>query len=67
MIIDQIREMLYYLRKEKAWQAAYDPQAPKQGDLAPDFTLFDVDGTQRVTLSDFRGVKPVALVFGSFT
>ena len=37
------------------------------GDLAPDFTLSDISGMQSVTLSDFRGEKPVALVFGSFT
>ena len=42
-------------------------KAPKAGDLAPDFTLSDVTGTESVTLSDFRGQKPVALVFGSFT
>jgi len=41
--------------------------APQIGDLAPDFTLFDTTGTQSVTLSDFRGDRPVALVFGSFT
>jgi peroxiredoxin len=42
-------------------------KAPRAGDIAPDFTLFDISGKDSVTLSDFRGVKPVALVFGSFT
>mgnify|MGYP000279939399 FL=1 len=32
------------------------------GDLAPDFTLTNQHG-EEVTLSDFRGVKPVVLVF----
>ena len=41
--------------------------APKVGDLAPDFTLSDISGSESITLSDFRGKKPVALVFGSFT
>ena len=41
--------------------------APKVGYLAPDFTLSDISGSESITLSDFRGKKPVALVFGSFT
>jgi hypothetical protein len=48
-------------------QKMLDAQAPKAGDLAPDFTLFDISGTEPITLSDFRGKKPVALVFGSYT
>ncbi len=48
-------------------QKKLDAKAPKAGDLAPDFTLYDIDGKDAVTLSDFRGEKPVALVFGSFT
>ena len=37
----------------------------KEGDAAPDFTLKTLDGTQTITLSDFQGKSPVALVFGS--
>ncbi|MBV8551775.1 MAG: redoxin domain-containing protein [Acidobacteriaceae bacterium] len=37
------------------------------GDPAPDFTLPLLDHSQQVTLSSFRGVKPVVLVFGSYT
>jgi peroxiredoxin len=37
------------------------------GDDAPDFTLKSPDGGQTVTLSDYRGKRPVALVFGSYT
>ena len=58
---------IHYIKKEKAWQRKYEANAPKSGDLAPDFELLDVDGEHRVRLSDFRGRKPVALVFGSFT
>jgi hypothetical protein len=55
-------------RKEAtAWQGEYDLQAPKVGDPAPDFELRDVQGINPVQLSDFRGQKPVALIFGSFT
>ena len=53
--------------EEVAWQAEGDPEAPKVGDLAPDFELQDPSGEVRVRLSDFRGKRPVALVFGSYT
>lgn len=50
-----------------AWLENHDPSAPKRGELAPDFELADVQGLNAVRLSDFRGQRPVALVFGSFT
>jgi hypothetical protein len=53
--------------KELAWQLEGDPKSPKVGDLAPDFELQDPEGNVRVRLSDFRGKRPVALVFGSYT
>lgn len=37
------------------------------GDPAPDFELLTHDKSTTVRLSDFRGVKPVVLVFGSYT
>ena len=37
------------------------------GDPAFDFTLPLFDGSGDVTLSDFAGERPVALVFGSYT
>lgn len=40
---------------------------PKAGDPAPDFALPTYDRKRTVRLSDYRGSKPVALVFGSFT
>ena len=58
---------MHYIKKEKAWQKKHDANAPKVGDLAPDFELADVNGENLVRLSDFRDRKPVALVFGSFT
>lgn len=39
----------------------------KEGDLAPDFTLYDLTGRNPVRLSQFRGKSPVVLVFGSYT
>ncbi|MEM1246699.1 MAG: hypothetical protein AAGK22_10010 [Acidobacteriota bacterium] len=52
---------------EGRWQRENDVRSPKVGDLAPDFALQDASGTQTVKLSSFRGERPVALVFGSYT
>ena len=41
--------------------------APRVGQMAPDFELSSVDGSQSVRLSSFRGQRPVALVFASLT
>lgn len=41
--------------------------APKVGALAPDFTLKTVDGKKKERLSSYKGKKPVALIFGSYT
>jgi peroxiredoxin len=56
-----------YRKEFQAWQKKYDALAPKPGDVAPDFELRDVNGENPIRLSDFRGQKPVVLVFGSFT
>ena len=42
-------------------------EGPAIGDRAPDFRLKTHDGKQEMTLGQFRGKKPVVLVFGSFT
>lgn len=39
----------------------------QEGDSAPDFELKSLDGKGTVRLSSFRGKKPVALIFGSYT
>jgi hypothetical protein len=58
----------YWRDKEVAgWQTEHNPNVPKIGDMAPDFQLSDQTGEKTVRLSDFRGKKPVVLVFGSFT
>ncbi len=54
-------------RKLMKDQIKLDQTAPKVGDLAPDFTLHDISGEESVTLSNFRGDKPVVLLFGSYT
>ena len=50
-----------------SWQQYYDPLAPKEGAVAPDFELRDVNGENPVRLSSFKDNKPVALIFGSLT
>lgn len=37
------------------------------GDMAPDFHLPSLDGRSTVALSAERGVRPVVLIFGSYT
>jgi hypothetical protein len=66
-LLDDLRFMMKYRSDKMGAQKELDRRAPKAGDLAPDFALKDASGTRSVTLSDFRGKKPVALVFGSFT
>ena len=40
---------------------------PKAGEPAPDFSLDRYDRSGTVTLSQFRGQRPVVLIFGSLT
>ncbi len=45
-----------------------EKRAPKTGTDAPDFELPYLGETEKtVRLSDFRGKRPVALLFGSYT
>jgi len=64
---DLLLHSMEWRNEEVAWQNSLDPKSPKVGDLAPDFELQDPAGKIRVRLSDFRGKRPVALVFGSYT
>ena len=66
-MFEGIRKHNRYRKQNAVWQAKYDAQAPKSGDMSIDFDLFDVSGEHHVRLSDFQGRKPVALIFGSFT
>ena len=47
--------------------AARETLAPAVGEPAPDFDLPMLGRGERVRLSDFRGRRPVALIFGSYT
>ena len=54
-------------RDALAWQKRFGSGAPGVGEEAPDFDLCDSTGENPVRLSQYRGERPVALVFGSFT
>ena len=66
-LFDDAKFIAKFRSKLMKKQVALNREAPKVGNIAPDFTLQDITGTETVTLSDFRGKKPVALVFGSYT
>lgn len=57
-------EMIKLMNKRRQEQ---EKGGPDVGQVAPDFTLTTLDGKGTVKLSDFRGKKPVVLVFGSYT
>jgi thiol-disulfide isomerase/thioredoxin len=62
--LDQLYKARDYRNAEVAWQIQSDKSSPKEGDIAPDFELTDIDGRTR-KLSDFLGDKPVLLFFGA--
>jgi peroxiredoxin len=66
-LLNDAKFILNYRKRTLRTQKALNAHAPRAGDLAPDFTLTDSRATESVTLSDLRGKKPVALVFGSYT
>lgn len=61
------RYIINYRVKVGKLHKKLDQLAPKAGDIAPVFILSDVSGERSVSLSNFRGEKPVALIFGSYT
>ena len=44
-----------------------DEMGPHVGDVPPDFNLKRMGSEERVRLSSFKGERPVALIFGSYT
>jgi hypothetical protein len=54
-------------RRQEMIKQGQEASGPNVGQQAPDFTLRTLDGKTKVRLSDFRGKKPVVLVFGSYT
>lgn len=66
-LIGDIKFIVPFRSKLLKRQVELNRLSPKAGDLAPDFTLSDISGTKSISLSNYRGKKPVALIFGSFT
>jgi hypothetical protein len=62
----EMMELMSKIRRETREQNQ-ETGGPSVGQMAPDFTLRTLDGDRTVKLSDFRGKKPVVLVFGSYT
>jgi hypothetical protein len=62
-----MRNTVKGIRESQDWHRKFGPLAPKVGDMASDFEIRDASCENTVRLSDFRGSKPVALIFGSFT
>ncbi len=66
-LFNDLKFVIDYRKRVMKTQKALDAKAPRAGDMAPDFELTDSRGAESVRLSDFRGKKPVVLVFGSYT
>ena len=66
-MLEKVKQGIKGFRESLEWHRQHGPQAPRVGDLAPDFELRDTMGENAVRLSQFHGQRPVALVFGSFT
>lgn len=47
--------------------AQRDATGPNEGDTPPDFELKRLHSEETVRLSSFKGKRPVALIFGSYT
>ena len=55
------------LRQAMEAVVARDEMGPHVGDAPPDFELKLMGSEERVRLSSFKGQRPVALIFGSYT
>ncbi|MHC4955867.1 MAG: EF-hand domain-containing protein [Planctomycetota bacterium] len=56
-----------WMRRGAGKKPAAPPTGAPVGEVAPDFTLRPPEGGEPVTLSKFRGDRPVALIFGSYS
>jgi thiol-disulfide isomerase/thioredoxin len=66
-ILAAILATAWVLDSAQAAQKWRHPETLRAGDSAPDFSLKSPDGEKTVRLSDYRGAKPVVLIFGSYT
>ena len=56
-----------HFRQAMAAVATRDQMGPHVGETPPDFNLKRLGSDDRVQLSSFKGERPVAVVFGSYT
>ena len=57
------KEIMEFMQNRRQQESG----GPDVGQEAPDFALRTLEGDREIKLSDFRGKKPVVLVFGSYT
>lgn len=67
ILVSQVDTLSPLLRLALEAVVARDEMGPQRGDYPPDFYLQRLGSDDRVRLSSFRGKRPVALVFGSYT
>ncbi len=60
-------ELTGLLREAMEAVVARDEMGSHVGDVPPDFDLKRMGSEERVKLSSFKGQRPVALIFGSYT
>ena len=67
-ILDAVgAELTPVLREAMGAVVARDEMGPHVGEVPPDFNLKLIGSEGRVRLSSFKGRRPVALIFGSYT
>ena len=67
ILVPQVDTLSPLLRLALEAVVARDEMGPQRGDYPPDFYLQRLGSDDQVRLSSFRGKRPVALVFGSYT
>jgi len=65
--VNFIHDALTVPQKAIELKEKYEETSPKVGEKAQDFKVWNIEGNNKVCLSDFYGKKPIALVFGSST
>ena len=67
-MLDEVgTDLALNLRRAMEAVVARDEMGPHVGDSPPDFDLKRLGSDERVRLSSFKGQRPVALIFGSYT
>ncbi len=70
LTMDELRPDFRQMRTPNRQRREREPSAdtaPQVGDDAPPFRLKSLDGKSETDITDFKGKKPVVLLFGSYT